>query len=616
VEGGDYEAQWGLYDARTFLAEVYKDQGEFDLALAIHRQNLDFAQTNPNLRANTLRALAGVHNWQGNYDKAVALHHQVLEVHQQQPFAGLGMAKTLESLGMNLWLAGQPEEAETQLKASVQAYEGQSMQLFGFEPLVDVHRWLAQVLVANQRPGEGLEVSERGRGRLLSALVGQGSGTSLGLQPSIDLERIQAIAQEHNATLVQYAVVYGYRDNQGYRIMWGYDLLEAEALLIWVVQPNGKIDVRAVDPAFLLSNELGNVVERVRVRTQMGRGVNLSQVLGQTQTQLGVEPRSATRGTDTRGTDARGIDRPQSQRPNRHLQKLHQLLIEPIVDLLPTNPQARVIFIPQDSLFSVPFAALQDSQGTYLIEKHTLSTVPSIYLLDLTSQRRQTLDQAGQTNFNSALVVGNPQPMPTYGTYGNGISLNELPGAAQEAQAIATRFQTEPLIGPEATEQAVVQRMPQADLIHFATHGLLNAQAIDTQQQPGTAYRQDLGLDGSLALSPQDDDDGFLTAREIRDLSLQARLVVLSACDTGRGAVRGNGVVGLSSAFLAAGATSLVVSLWQIPDEATVALMEAFYQALQRESDAAVALRSVMLATQSQFPNPRDWAAFVLVGAP
>jgi CHAT domain-containing protein len=60
----------------------------------------------------------------------------------------------------------------------------------------------------------------------------------------------------------------------------------------------------------------------------------------------------------------------------------------------------------------------------------------------------------------------------------------------------------------------------------------------------------------------------------------------------------------------------LVVSLWQIPDEATVALMEAFYQALQRESDAAVALRSVMLATQSQFPNPRDWAAFVLVGAP
>ncbi|GAX41108.1 TPR repeat-containing protein [Tolypothrix sp. NIES-4075] len=79
---------------------------------------------------------------------------------------------------------------------------------------------------------------------------------------------------------------------------------------------------------------------------------------------------------------------PAVQSQNR-FQQLHNLLIKPIADLLPTNPNQRVIFIPQDSLFLVPFFALQDANGKYLIEKHTILTAPAIQVLDLTHRQRE-----------------------------------------------------------------------------------------------------------------------------------------------------------------------------------------------------------------------------------
>jgi CHAT domain-containing protein len=90
--------------------------------------------------------------------------------------------------------------------------------------------------------------------------------------------------------------------------------------------------------------------------------------------------------------------------------------------------------------------------------------------------------------------------------------------------------------------------------------------------------------------------------------------VVLSACDTGRGRITGDGVVGLTRAFLSAGADTVIVSLWQVPDDATAALMVAFYEALAETDDKAAALQQAMVATRAQFPDPRNWSAFVLVG--
>ena len=284
-----------------------------------------------------------------------------------------------------------------------------------------------------------------------------------------------------------------------------------------------------------------------------------------------------------------------STQNSNQLQDLHRLLIEPIASLLPTNPNDRVIFIPQGSLFLVPFAALQSPSGKYLVEQHTLLTSPSIQVLDLTRQKKLTRQQVP-----GRLIVGNPT-MPSIALTPEepAEQLPELPGAEAEAKAIAQLLNTPVLTGNQATKAIVKQHMATARLIHLATHGLLDDQR---------------GIGSAIALAPSGNDNGLLTAEEILDLKLNADLVVLSACDTGRGKITGDGVIGLSRSLISAGAPSVIVSLWAVPDAPTAALMTQFYQNLQQNPDKAQALRQATLTTMQQHPNPRDWAAFTLIG--
>ncbi|WP_333251366.1 CHAT domain-containing protein [Microcoleus sp. B4-C3] len=270
-------------------------------------------------------------------------------------------------------------------------------------------------------------------------------------------------------------------------------------------------------------------------------------------------------------------------------------MIQPIADLLPTDPNAPVIFIPHQSLFLVPFAALQDPTGQYLIEKHTILSAPAIQILKLTRQSRQKVRQLSLQN---NLVVGNPT-MPKIGNPPR--QLDPLPGSEQEAITIAQLLNTKPITGSQATKASITQQMLKARIIHLATHGLLNE-----------VKRGD--LPGAIALAPSGNDDGLLTSSEILDLKLNAELVVLSACNTGRGKLTGDGVLGLSRALISAGVSSIIVSLWLVPDEPTAELMAEFYRQLQKNPNKAQALRQAMLMTMKMHPNPQDWAAFTLIG--
>jgi CHAT domain-containing protein len=138
-------------------------------------------------------------------------------------------------------------------------------------------------------------------------------------------------------------------------------------------------------------------------------------------------------------------------------------------------------------------------------------------------------------------------------------------------------------------------------LIHLASHGSLDQ--ISAGSMPG-----------AIALGPSPQDDGILTSAEIIALKLKADLVVLSACDTGRGLLTGDGVVGLSRAWLGAGARQVMVSLWSVPDLPTSELMQAFHrQRLQGQTPAA-ALRLAMLEASRRNPLPLAWAGFILMG--
>ena len=190
-------------------------------------------------------------------------------------------------------------------------------------------------------------------------------------------------------------------------------------------------------------------------------------------------------------------------------------------------------------------------------------------------------------------------------TVAQDLNLSPLPSAANEVDAIARLYDTQPLKDEAATETVVLQRMPTARIIHLATHGLLDTNAsTDAQQIPGV-----------LVLAPDDQHDGLLTSSDLLRLNLKAELVVLSACDTGLGNITSDGVIGLSRSLFEAQVPSVVVSLWAVPDAPTANLMIEFYHQWQQEGLAkAEALQQAMLLTMETHPDPRDWAAFTLIG--
>ena len=212
------------------------------------------------------------------------------------------------------------------------------------------------------------------------------------------------------------------------------------------------------------------------------------------------------------------------------LNQLHKLLIEPIAQFLPREGESRrVTFIPQDFLLKVPFAALQEAPGCrYLFEDFVISTSPAIHFLNLAGDSPTRPKQ--NTSSLSVLAVGNPV-MPLE-------DLPELKFAEREARMVSQIIHSsdsELFIGAQAKKRDVVAAMPKHSILHFATHALLDE--VDSHG--------DFSMKGLVLLCKSGNDcDGLLTAEEVRDIKLNAELVVLSCCETGLGKVTGDGVLG------------------------------------------------------------------------
>ena len=205
--------------------------------------------------------------------------------------------------------------------------------------------------------------------------------------------------------------------------------------------------------------------------------------------------------------------------------------------------------------------------------------------------------------------------------------------AALAGLARGAGLEAEVLVGTAPTPGAVRERLESATFVHLATHGFFaeGAPTAGAARAGGSgkggaaasrasARRNPLVGSGLALAGANAGPAGLVTAEELLGLDLgRARLVALSACETGRGAeVDGQGVLGLRAALAAAGAGAVLMSLWAVPDEATAALMEAFYRALWAGGlGPAEALREAQTAVRAdaRFAAPLHWAAWTLAGA-
>jgi CHAT domain-containing protein len=572
-----------LLQARQEVSFEERLAGNYDRVLQLRLANLNTVRAHHDAFQNQLSDaeeeqianVGGAYSWKRNYELAVRYCREDVvasEAFSQRSKVGGGtlLPHALQRLGINLYLWGHFAEAEGPLRKAYDGYvafeklaQNQTQDSLDYEYQVEVLRWLERDLAAQHRVEEALEVAERGRARTLAATL---AGRTVGGGPEpkeLALNDVRATVREHGATVVEYALLYAYNPDMLF-IFSNFEDTPIESIHAWVIQPDGKITFRET----ALPHQSPSLVQMVK----------------QARSSVGAYGRNLTVDPEPHTTNA------------QPLRDLYDLLIAPIKDGLPRDPGQVVTFVPQDWLFMVPFAALKDESGHYFIEQHPISEVPSLGILNLTHA-----EITSPRNGKGALVVGNPL-MPSFIPASGGIAqkLNQLPGAEQEARAVAGRFRSTPLIGSAATKDEVLRRLPNARIVHLATHGLLDQTTN--------------GFQSALAFAPDADGNGFLSMQEIQNLKLNADLVVLSACDTALGKMSGDGILGLSRSLITAGTPSVIVSLWAISDESTAYLMDHFYAQLERGQDKAGSLQTAMLDTIKRYPAPLNWAAFVLIG--
>lgn len=492
---------------------------------------------------------------------------------------------------------GDKEKAESNLRKAIGLFEKEKSQLsrddsktYSLDLRSASFKELVALLFDQGRFDDALEIVERGRARaFLDLLEGRKSGSvrlaagdvvpgqkliatagsdravevvpraSQFVQDTVvssasvkapDLAEIKSLIKESGSTIVEYYVC-------------------ADKLYIFVASPDGNVKAVAVP-----------VTE-----------VTLTKNVTTAYKEIISPPKSIT---DLKAGN---------ERRQNALIELNKLLIEPIKTLLPGSADDVITLVPHAGLFKVPFAALLDAGGRMFVEDHTIAVVPAVGVMRATHKLA-----ASAAAGNSLLAFGNPAMKLVGG-------LGALPYAEKEVNKIAEIFgapNSTVKIGAAATKAALRELAPKANIIHLATHGLID---------------EDKPMDSAVLLATTASDDGILSVKDILQLpQLKTKLITLSACQTGRGKISGDGVAGLSRAFIIAGTPSVMVSLWNVDDVMTEYQMNLFYKEYLGGATKARALRNAQLKTvefmEKGFPqagariraNPRYWAAFQMIG--
>ena len=311
------------------------------------------------------------------------------------------------------------------------------------------------------------------------------------------------------------------------------------------------------------------------------------------------------------------------------------------------------MLVLEGDLYLVPFSMLRGTNNPeYLCERYSLLLAPSTSSVKNSRQNSNNnkLKTGEEDEKTNALVVGNPKlPSSVMDQWG----WNDIPQAAQEAETVSEILQTSPLTGDRATKADILERISEAECIHFACHVSWKLSAIvlspgefveskSSEESPSittttttttlsktkyslhneTIHEEDSmdehelkSEDGSSTLDMPSLSEYLLTAADILRLKLSAKLVVISSCYNKDERVTSQGLISLTRALQAAGAQCVLVSLWPVPDQAVKLTMKALYSSLLQGARVSRALSEAMVTVQNtkHFQHPANWAGFILV---
>ncbi|MBS0649342.1 MAG: tetratricopeptide repeat protein [Verrucomicrobia bacterium] len=524
---------------------------------------------------------------QGKCREAITHYSSALELAEKLNDV-TGKAGILSNLGFAHEDLNQLDMAEKRFRESIEVYSELQHQLGDsnqwritlFEGQVKTYMGLERVLDKQKKLEEALQITDARHARALLAVLSGKRSTSTPL-PSIFLSAkdMQALAKNLNTCFVAYSISSLAEDRGDLRV--------------WVVPPEGQGEIKQINiPKESLSDDMRDATKMLEkfpfIRDS--RGASEYPTLD-----VLKEMQNLYRGEAN-------VPRGSIDRFKNRLSEWYKALIKPIESFLPKDKILTII--PDGFLSQIPFAALKNDKGEYLIESHPISMAPSMKVLQLLSSSNKDLSQAH-------CLVGNPKISDP--------KFEDLPLSAVEIQKVKDilKTKTEDILSlGEATVLHTIEKMQKARWIHLACHGLAS-KTLDRYSVFEGVFK--LAKD---ARHP----DGNLYSQEIASLKLKSELVFLSACFSGTGKIQNEGSIGAVWSFHTAGVLSVIASHWRVPESAlTIQMVEEFYcsalgknkegKEIERVNKAEALRRAMMKGIEKERDNPHRWGCFFLSGA-
>ena len=607
----------GKYALLNTAAELHEKQHRTALALAEAQKGFD-----------GLMSLG----WSGDtvLPRLLIEHHRYSEAIRAID-KSLPLARKLEAdtyvtyetlLGIAYRAQGRRDEAEAALREAIRGSEALRPLLGGeellnvrrFEDLVLCYQEAVDLLVESGKPEDALRIAELQKGRELLNVLKHGH-RSLAAEMDADDRAKEESIRKRLTTLNREIADAETEDLRSLRAKLDeaqaeYDAFSAD---VYVRNPrlkinDGAVDITTTDQMAVRLPARTAFIEYVSTNGWLDALVVRKTAAGRITISTSREPISQK----TLRTRVRSFSEQLARRDLAYQamsRSLYKLLIAPLEPDL--DGVDSICILPDDALWQIPFETLLDGGGKYLIERSAISYAPSISTYLAMSSSPAPASRAAE----SLLAVGNPasggRRRSELEAFYRGMTLGRLPDAEREVKTVGVLYGKSSRVytGAGASEAAVKAYAPQSRVLHFATHAILDdhspmfSRIILADQRSG-------------------DDDGLLEAWEVMNMHLDADLVVLSACHTAGGRVGGGeGIIGMTWAFFAAGARSIVASHWNVSSSSTSELMIAFHRALldphaqSRPVSSALRTAKLKMIRSAEYSHPFYWAPFVLIGA-